>query len=220
MNEAALPFSAAFAAAAEAEPGVRTRIGALAERLGPRSFGVWALFAGALLLLPIPFVLPQLAGLMLIAVALKLMSGKNATAPLIGRVSLTQRSVHAAATGFRVAFGWLERLWRARLPGLLGAGIAGFALLLAGLAALAGPSPLLALGALLLGYGLMQRDGVFTLAGAAFCFGASVYILTMIGGLVAGAPFAASWSQDHAQWLADLLHGPSGIMPPDHATRP
>jgi hypothetical protein len=213
----ALPFSAAFAAAAEAEPGPTARIGALAEKLGPRSYGIWALLAGLLLLIPVPLVLPQIAGLILIAVGVKRLSGQDAAAPLIGRFAI---NTHAFATGFRVAFGWLESLWRARLPGLIGAGLAGLALLLAGVAALTGPSALLGLGAILLGYGLMQRDGLFTLAGAALCFGASVYVLTMLGGLIAGAPYAAGWGQDHVRWLADLLHGQSDILPPDHASRP
>lgn len=217
MSEAAPPFSAAFAAAAEAEPGPSARIGALAEKLGPRSYGVWALLAGLLLLLPVPLVLPQFAGLILLAAGVKQLSGQTATAPLIGRLTIDK---HAFATGFRVAFGWLESLWRARLPGLIGASLAGLALLLAGIAALTGPSALLALGAILLGYGLMQRDGLFTLAGAALCFGVSVYVLTMLGGLVAGAPYATTWGQDHARWLADLLHGQSDILPPDHASRP
>lgn len=217
MREATPPFSAAFAAATEAEPGPRIRIGALAEKLGSRSYGVWSLFAGLLLLIPVPLVLPQLAGLILLAAGLKLLSGQNAAAPLVWRFAIDK---HAFATGFRVAFGWLERLWRARLPGLIGAGLTGLALLLAGLAALTGPSALLALGAILLGYGLMQRDGLFTLAGAALCLGVGVYVVTMLGGLIAGAPFATAWGQDHARWLADLLHGQSDILPPDHATRP
>lgn len=213
----ALPFSAAFAAAAAAEPGPRARIGALAQRLGSRSYGIWALLAGLLLLIPVPLVLPQLAGLILLAAGLKRLTGQDAAAPLVWRFAIDS---HAFATGFRVAFGWLESLWRARLPGLIGAGLAGLALLLAGIAALTGPSALLGLGAIFLGYGLMQRDGLFTLAGVALCFGVSVYVLTMLGGLVAGAPYATAWGQDHARWLADLLHGQSDILPPDHATRP
>lgn len=217
MSEAAPSFSAAFAAAAEAEPGPSARIGALAQKLGPRSYGVWALLAGLLLLLPVPLVLPQLAGLILLAAGFKQLSGQSATAPLIGSLAIDK---HAFATGFRVAFGWLENLWRARLPGLIGAGLAGLALVLAGVAALTGASALLALGAILLGYGLMQRDGLFTLAGAALCLGFGVYVLTMLGGLVADAPYATGWSQEHVRWLADLLHGQSDILPPDHASRP
>lgn len=217
MSDAALPFSAAFAAAAETEPGPKARIDALTQKLGARSYGLWSMLAGLILLLPIPIVLPQLAGLILLAAGVNRLSGQASTASLMGRLAIDKRAFSA---GFRVAFGWLENLWRARMPTLIGAGLAGLALLLAGLAALTGPSALLGLGAIVLGYGLMQRDGLFTLAGAALCFGVSVYALTMLGGLIAGAPFAGDWGQTHAPWLADLLHGESDIMPPDHAARP
>jgi hypothetical protein len=160
----------------------------------------------------------------LILAGLNLIGGARAPAMLraLNKTPLRKPRLEATAKVLNGALGWLEDLWRGAWGELIDgfAFAAGLALLLTGLAALAGPSAQLGLSTIVLGYGLMQRDGVLSLLGGALCFAASAFVLTMLGGVIAGAPFAATWGELHTPWLVQMLHpAPNDLMPPDHATR-
>jgi hypothetical protein len=215
-------FSATFGEIAAKAPETGASIAALSDALDRRSFGALAVVLGIVVLLPIPFVVPQLAGLMLILTGLNLIGGARAPATLRALKSAVRKPrLDAIASLLRGAIGWLENLWRGAWGELLDhfALAAGLALALAGLAALAGPSAGIGLSTLILGYGLMQRDGVLALIGGALCFGTSAFVLTMLGGVIAGAPYADAWGAVHAPWLVQWLHpAPNDLIPANHAT--
>lgn len=216
-------FSATFGEIAAKTPETGASISALADALDRRSFGVLSFVLGIVIILPIPFVVPQIAGLMLILAGLNLVGGARAPASLRAlRRPVRKPRIAAIASLLRGAIGWLEDLWRGAWGDLLDhfAFAVGFALTLAGLAALAGPSAGIGLSTLVLGYGLMQRDGVLALAGGALCFGTSAFVLTMLGGVIADAPYAETWGELHTPWLAQWLHpAPNDLMPATPSTR-
>jgi hypothetical protein len=191
---------------------------AFLNRLDGRAHGVLALILGVLLLIPVKWMLPQLAGLLLLASGWRLFGG--AATPLLPFVG---RRVIARARLAALAVLVSRQTWlRAVSPPRLTDFAAGFALkaaavalIVAGLAALAPCTHyLLGLSLAVLGVGLMQRDGAATLAGMALSFAAGAFTLTLVAGAAAGAPFASAWGQENLPFL----HSPAkALLPDDHA---
>jgi hypothetical protein len=211
------PFGAALRTAAADGASVR----AIAAALGGRGHGVLALLLGLILLIPVKWVLPQLAGLLLLASGWRLFAAKAAPSPLIGNRILAKPGVERAASAIDKQR-WLSAILHPRLPDFVsGATVyaAAIALILAGLAALLPTTHyFLGLALIVLGLGLAQMDGAATLAGLAACFAASFYVLTMTAGAAAGAPFAGPWAEGALPWLADWLK-PAALFPDDHSAR-
>jgi hypothetical protein len=216
-------FSTAFGDIAAGAPDAGVTTSALASALDRRSFGALTVGLGIALLLPIPLLVPQIAGLLLLTAGLNLIGGARAPATLRALKGVWPKSrLLAMAKALSAALGWIEAAWTGVWGDLIDAFAlaAGLALVVSGIAALAGPSMPLGLSAIALGYGLMQRDGLITLIGAALCFASSAFVLTMLGGIVADAPFARGWGEIHTPWLSEMLHpAPKDLIPPDHANR-
>ncbi len=217
FSSAQEPFGAALRTAAIDRAKVRD----IAAALGSRAHGVLALVLGLILLIPVKWVLPQLAGLLLLASGWGLVAAKAAPTPLIGSRTIAKPDIERAASAFEKQ-GWLSAITHPRLPDFVsGPAVyaAAIALILAGLAALLPTTHyLLGLALIVLGLGLAQKDGVGAMAGLALCFGASCYVLTLTAGAAAGAPFAGPWAAGALPWLSEWLE-PSPLLPDDHSTR-
>ena len=189
------------------------RVGDLAGFLGLRGFGGAALKLGVLILLPIPF-LGQIAGAFVLISGLILMLGASQLwLPGVGAIKISQRYAGFVAGASKALFGWAEDLPRPQLTAMLddpAVKLCALAMTLAGLAAILGSSvAIAAFGLILLGFGLMEEDGLTRLMGAALCLGAGAFTLTMLVGAVTGAPYAAGWLAEHAPWLDQLLRRPA-----------
>jgi len=202
-------FSSALAELAAAQPAGAS-ISTLFEALKGRGFGILASVLGLLLLIPINWVLPQIIGVLLLTTGWGMLLG--ASAPWLafqGARAVSGSRLHAIAGFAQTRGGWLEAVIKPRFSELTGdfaERIAGVAILLAGLCALAPvPHAAVVLGLVMLGLGLMERDGIVTLLGLGICFAEGAYLLTMLAGAAAGRPFAADWADAHMPWLADFL---------------
>jgi hypothetical protein len=155
----------ALAAGAAAGGSLRT----VFESLKGRGFGLVVLLLGVLLLVPIDLVLPQIVGVLLLIAGWGILWG--AAAPWLafqGSRPLSGSQLNAIAEFIHVRCGWIESIVKPRFSDLAGdfaERAAGVGILLAGICALAPiPHALAALGLILLGLGLMERDGIATLA--------------------------------------------------------
>ncbi len=176
------------------------------NRLDGRAHGALALILGILLLLPVRWVLPQIAGLLLLASGWRSFAGSAAPfLPFIGGRQIAKPRLEAAGA-FINGQSWISGLSPPRLDGLT-QGFAqqaqSIALIVAGLAACVPATHfLLGLALIILGMGTAQRDGAASLAGIAATFAASVFTLTMVAGTAAGAPFAAAWSHENLSFFS------------------
>lgn len=201
-------------------PAEGETLSAFLNRLDGRAHGGLALILGLVLLIPVKWVLPQIAGLLLLVSGWRLFGGlATPLLPFIGGRTIKNARL--------VAFGKMmhDQKWlAAALPPRMADFSTGFAikaaaiaLIVAGLAALV-PSThyLLGLGLIILGLGLVQRDGAAILAGMAVTFAAAAFVLTLVAGAAAGAPFAAGWKQETLPFLSTPA---KALLPDDHATR-
>lgn len=193
---------------------------AFLNRLDGRAHGVLAFMLGVVLLIPVKWVLPQLAGLLLLASGWRLFGGDAAPfLPLVGR-RMIARAPLAALAGAVSSQAWLRAVAPPRLADLA-AGFAlkaaAVALIVGGVAAMAPCTHyLLGLSLAVLGLGLMQRDGAAMLAGMALSFAAAAFSLTLVAGAAAGAPFASAWGQENLPFLNQPA---KALLPDDHAAR-
>jgi hypothetical protein len=101
------------------------------------------------------------------------------------------------------------------MAGGYGLKLCALSMMLAGASALIGPPGwLICLGLIVLGFGLMQENGLYRLLGVALCLGGAAFTLTNLAGAIGGASWASDWLDHHAPWLEGLLHPePKGLMP-------
>jgi hypothetical protein len=178
----------------------RITVGEIADGLGQRSFGALFLAFAFPNMLPMPPGASAVLGAPLIVLSAQFMLGRHAWLPgPIARRSL-RRDDFAGLV--RRAVPWLERaerLLRPRLPALAGSRaepIIGV-LLLALSVLLALPIPLgnflPALAICLFALGVLERDGLWVLAGT----GAFVVAFSVVGGLAWGTAQAAMLAAEH-----------------------
>lgn len=213
-------FADAWQAALPQTPEEGEKFGAFLERLDGRAHGALALIAGLLLLIPVKWALPQIAGLLVLVSGWRMFGGVAAPAlPFLGGRTFTKARLDAAGN-FVSKQTWLGAIAPPRLADFstgFALKAAAIALIVAGMAALV-PSThfLLGFGLIILGIGLMQRDGAAMLAGVAVSFAASAFTMTLLAGAIAGAPFAAGWAEETVPFL---VPAEKTLVPDDHAAR-
>ncbi len=183
-------------------------VAGIVDRLDERAFGL------LLLLLAIPCLVPGLPGAQIIAIPIFLLAAQI----MIGRHEpwlpgwftrlKVEKSWLSAITGFAdKRLRWTEALSRPRLTFLasgIGERFVAFFMLLASVTVmlpLTNTIPSLALT--LMALGLIQRDGLFALAGALVAAAWVSALGIVIAGLVLGAGFAVDLVRDAAPWLLD-----------------
>jgi hypothetical protein len=190
------------------EDGVK--VSGIVDRLDERAFGL------LILLLTIPCLVPGLPGAQIIAIGIFLL----ALQVVVGRRepwlpgwfmrAQVKKSWISSIAGFAdKRLRWTEQLARPRLRFLttgLGERIAALIMALAAITVMlpiTNTIPSVALT--LLSLGLIQRDGLFTLAGAAVALGWITLLSALVAGLFFGAGFAVTFVGEHAPWLLDWL---------------
>lgn len=208
--EAAPPrsFIKVIADLAQAHAGRDITLGTIVDQLDEQAFGL------LIFLLAIPCLVPGLPGAQLIAVpifllALQLAAGRHEPwLPRRALAAVVKAPWLASTAGFATKrLRWTERLSRPRL----GFAATGLAERLAGLViALAAVTIMLpitntipSLAITLMAVGLLQRDGLFTLAGAALATGWITALVVLVWGLATGAGFALELARDLAPWAVE-----------------
>lgn len=166
------------------------------DRLDERAYGLLILILTIPCLVPGLYGVPQAVGVIIIIVAAQLLIGREE--PWLPRRVLNLRAkgkwLKAMADFAETRLGWVDRLSRPRLLMFAtGAGerMAAVFMILATLTIvlpMTNTIPSVALA--LLSVGLIQRDGLFVLGGAAVATG----WLTLLGVLAAGLMFGAEWA--------------------------
>ncbi|WP_309628786.1 exopolysaccharide biosynthesis protein [Brevundimonas sp.] len=166
------------------------------DRLDERAYGLLILILSIPCLVPGLYGVPQAVGLIIILIASQLLIGREE--PWLPRWVLNLRAkgrwLKAMADFAETRLGWIERLSRPRLLMFAtGAGerMAAVFMILATLTIvlpMTNTIPSIALG--LLSVGLIQRDGLFVLGGAAVATG----WLTLLGALGLGLLIGAEWA--------------------------
>lgn len=192
--------------------GTDLTLGGIVDALDERAFGL------LILILAIPCLVPGLPGAQLIALPIVLLAMQLA----LGRQEpwLPARVLAApvkagwlsATAGFAARrLRWTERLSRPRLVMLAtgpGERITGLAMALAAVTIMLPiTNTIPSLAITVAAVGLLQRDGLFTLAGTALALAWTGALAVLVLGLVTGAGFAAGVVTEHAPWLAQLLSG-------------
>lgn len=187
-----------------------TDVRMIVDKLDERAFGL------LILLFAIPCLVPGLPGAQLIAIPIFLLGlqmawGKTEVwLPTSALDAKIKRSwIDSIADFVDKRLRWTERLSKPRLTGLASGWSERLIGLIVALAAITIMLPITntipSLAITVLAVGLLQRDGLFTLAGCGLA-GAWVSFLTiMIWGLLAGAGFAVSFIAQHLPWLAKML---------------
>ncbi|UPT61070.1 MAG: exopolysaccharide biosynthesis protein [Hyphomonadaceae bacterium JAD_PAG50586_4] len=190
------------------EDGVK--VSGIVDRLDERAFGL------LILLLTIPCLVPGLPGAQIIAIGIFLL----ALQVVVGRRepwlpgwfmrAQVKKSWISSIAGFAdKRLRWTEQLARPRLRFLttgLGERIAALIMALAAITVMlpiTNTIPSVALT--LLSLGLIQRDGLFTLAGAAVALGWITLLSALVAGLFLGAGFAVTFVGEHAPWLLEWI---------------
>ncbi|WP_135210200.1 exopolysaccharide biosynthesis protein [Vitreimonas flagellata] len=186
------------------------QVSGIVDRLDERAFGL------LILLLTLPCLVPGLPGAQIIAIGVFLL----ALQVVIGRSepwlpgwfmrAHVKKSWISAIAGFAdKRLRWTEQVARPRLSFLttgLGERLAALIMALAAVTVMlpiTNTIPSIALT--LLSLGLIQRDGLFTLAGAAVALGWITLLSALVAGLFFGAGFAVTFVGEHAPWLLDWL---------------
>lgn len=186
------------------------QVSGIVDRLDERAFGL------LILLLTLPCLVPGLPGAQIIAIGVFLL----ALQVVIGRRepwlpgwfmrAHVKKSWISAIAGFAdKRLRWTEQVARPRLSFLttgLGERLAALIMALAAVTVMlpiTNTIPSIALT--LLSLGLIQRDGLFTLAGAAVALGWITLLSALVAGLFFGAGFAVTFVGEHAPWLLDWL---------------
>ncbi len=176
------------------EPGLTLH--QIRDRLDERAYGLLILILTIPCLVPGLYGVPQAVGVIIIIVAAQLLIGREE--PWLPRRVLNLRAkgkwLKAMADFAETRLGWVDRLSRPRLLMFAtGAGerMAAVFMILATLTIvlpMTNTIPSVALA--LLSVGLIQRDGLFVLGGAAVATG----WLTLLGVLATGLLFGAEWA--------------------------
>lgn len=187
-------------------------VAAIVDRLDERAFGLMVL------LLAIPCLVPGLPGAQILAVPIFLLACQI----VVGRREpwlpgwFMRTQVRKGWIGPVSEFAdkrlrWTERLARPRLKMFAsGLGERGVAVLMA-LAALTIMLPITntipSLAIALMAIGLIQRDGLFAVAGASIAAAWFTLLVLLGAGLIFGAAFAVDIVNEGAPWLMELLGG-------------
>ena len=184
-------------------------LGALIDALDERAFGLVLLMLAIPCCIPFLYGVPQLVSLPMFAVVFQIAQGREqpwlparlkARAVDVG----TMRGILARVARY---VGWAERLAKPRLRGLtegIGLRVVG-AVLLIPVASILSPIPLSntppGIGVAVVAVGLLERDGVLTLAGLAF---ATLWAVALFGAL---AFFGLEGIDLAKDWIKSLLAG-------------
>lgn len=166
------------------------------DRLDERAYGLLILILSLPCLVPGLYGVPQAVGVIIILVAAQLLIGREE--PWLPHWVLTLRAkgrwLTAMADFAETRLGWIERVSRPRLLMFAtGAGermAAAFMILATLTIVLPFTNTVPSIALLLLSIGLIQRDGVFVLGGAAVATG----WLTLLGALGVGLLMEAEWA--------------------------
>jgi hypothetical protein len=187
-----------------------TNVAAIVDTLDERAFGL------LILLFAIPCLVPGLPGAQLIAIPIFLLGLQMAA----GRVEVwlpksaleakVKRSwIDSIADFVDKRLRWTERLSKPRLTGITQGWSERLIGLVIALASITIMLPITntipSLSITLIAVGLLQRDGLFTLAGCGLALAWMVFLVVMIWGLFAGAGFAVTFIAQHFPWLAELM---------------
>lgn len=186
------------------------QVSGIVDRLDERAFGL------LILLLTIPCLVPGLPGAQIIAIGIFLL----AIQVVIGRRepwlpgwfmrAHVKKSWISAIAGFAdKRLRWTEQVARPRLSFLTTGFGERLAALIMALAAVTVMLPITntipSIALTLLSLGLIQRDGLFALAGAVVALGWITLLSALVAGLLFGAGFAVTFVGEHAPWLLDWL---------------
>ncbi len=186
------------------------QVSGIVDRLDERAFGL------LILLLTIPCLVPGLPGAQIIAIGIFLL----AIQVVIGRRepwlpgwfmrAQVKKSWISAIAGFAdKRLRWTEQVARPRLSFLTTGFGERLAALIMALAAVTVMLPITntipSIALTLLSLGLIQRDGLFALAGAVVALGWITLLSALVAGLLFGAGFAVTFVGEHAPWLLDWL---------------
>jgi hypothetical protein len=172
-------------------------LGEVRDRMDERAFGLLILVLAIPCLVPALYGVPQIIGVPIIILAAQLVAGRKE--PWLPDAVLRRRInkpwLDRMADFASKRMGWVERLSKPRLHAFsdgFGQRLAGFFMILATLTIIlpmTNTIPSVALA--LLAAGLLQRDGLFVLAGAAVTVGwVGLLIAIPVAALVFGAPWA------------------------------
>lgn len=185
-------------------------IGEIVDQLDERAFGL------LILLFAIPCLVPGLPGAQLIAIPIFLLAIQLAFGAK--EVWLPRRALEA-----RVKSAWIESIadfadkrlrWttvfsKPRLT-FLASGVA--ERMVGAICAAASITIMLpitnsipSLAITLIAVGLLQTDGLFTLAGSLLGLAWTTFLVVMVWGLWAGAGFAVKFVQEHLPWLGNMI---------------
>ena len=179
-----------------------TTLGGVLDALDERAFGLVLLMLAVPCCIPFLYGVPQVVALPMLAVVFQIAQGREqpwmpkklrARAVDVG----TMRSVLARVARY---IGWVERLAKPRLQGPtegVGLRVVG-AVMLIPVASILSPIPLSntppGIGVAVAAVGLLERDGVLTLAGVAF---STLWAIVLFGGLaffgLEGIELAKDW---------------------------
>jgi hypothetical protein len=180
------------------------------DRLDERAFGL------LILLFAIPCLVPGLPGAQLIAIPIFLMGAQLALGQselwLPKRALATQIKpswIETIATFVDKRLRWTERVSKPRLllftTGLSERVLGGVIALAAITIMLPSTNTVPSSAIALMSIGLLQRDGLFTLAGMSIALAWISVLTVMIWGLFAGAGFAVTFVGEHFPWLLQML---------------
>lgn len=197
--------------AREADPDGLT-LGEVRDRLDERAYGLLILILSIPCLVPALYGVPQVIGVPILILAGQLVLGKKE--PWLPGAALRRRISgpwFARMADFaRKRMGWIERLSKPRLlvfASGFGDRFAGFWMVVATITIimpLTNTVPSVALA--LMAGGLLQRDGLFVLAGAAVAAAwASALVIIPVAAIVFGAPWALNLWEPFSRTLDKLL---------------
>jgi hypothetical protein len=187
-----------------------TDVRAIVDKLDERAFGL------LILLFAIPCLVPGLPGAQLIAIpifllGLQMAAGKSEVwLPKAALNAKVKRSwIDSIADFVDKRLRWTERLSKPRLTSLASGWserLIGFVIALAAITIMLPiTNTIPSLAITLVAVGLLQRDGLFTLAGCGLACAWMVFLAIMIWGLFTGAGFAVSFMAENLPWLAQIL---------------
>jgi hypothetical protein len=187
-------------------------LGQVRDRLDERAFGLLILILAIPCLVPALYGVPQIIGVPILILAVQLLIGRKEPwlpkAVLNRRINKAWLDRMADFAGKRM--GWVERLSRPRLTSFVtgvGDQVAGLFMIIATLTIIlpmTNTIPSLALA--LLAAGLLQRDGLFVLAGAGLSAAwAGALVAVPVAAFAFGAPWAVELWDRLFGWLQRLF---------------
>lgn len=187
-----------------------TSVRTIVDQLDERAFGL------LILLFAIPCLVPGLPGAQLIAIPIFLLAGQMVLGksevwlPRAALDASVRRSWIDAIAGFvDKRLRWTEKLSKPRLISLTSGYSERVIGVIIGLAAVTIMLPITntipSLAITFAAVGLLQRDGLFTIAGCVLALTWITVLIAMIWGLFTGASFAVDFIANNMPWFAELL---------------